>query len=1102
MAGNIKGIIVEIGGDTSGLQKALSKVNSVTSDLSKELRSVNSLLKLDPQNTELLEQKQKLLSKSIEVTQDKLKQLQKIKEEADKKMSEGTNINEENYRTLQREIIKTQKNLSSLKKGLELVNSETSNWVKAGKKVEEFGNKVEKVSDKINNIGNKTSIVSAGLTGIGAMLITTAGTLETAVDKYIATTNTAIDKTETYKKVIKEINDKNLGNGYEDIANAMSSVTMQIKNLNESDLKNITEQAIVLRDLFGYEVNESIRAVKALIDNFNISAEDAFDLIIQGKNQGLDFSNELLDNVNEYSVQFNKLGLSAQDMFNIFKVGAENGAFNLDKIGDAVKEFSIRTIDGSNTTIDGFKRIGLNADEMTKKFAKGGEEAKQAFIEVVNRLGNMDDKVSQSMAGVDLFGTMWEDLGPTVVTSFSKMDNGIKQSSNTMQESIDTLYNSTQKRLEKIIKKVTNLGSKLGDKLLPVIEDLIDKAVEFVDGLEEMSDEELDNVIKIGLMVAAFGPAIKIIGKLTNTIGTGIKGLGRFTQAIAVVKTRSESANKSVNKMATGIKGLISPVGLATTTLALYSTGVGIVQAKIADEVKENKEFISTIEASTGARKDAIETINKNQNANLAEINNVQTLNNELKELVNENGKVKSGYEARVQFILNQLNNALGTEYSLNDNIINQYKDMQSSIDELMKKKEAQIILEANEEKYKEAIQNKTQAYKDYLATQEKINEILPVYNKLLEDSKKGFIGSNYSLVDGKSKLKEYTDELKTLYSSLEEQESIMEDYNNDILQFQKNSELMIKGGAENYQKIAESVAEIQSDITTTSNSELSKRINNLIAANEQTKKLYQLEAQYNKKAKDSIYAKNLEESEKNLQLAIDDLIAMTSTTKEMSPNVIEAWKNLAQNSRKEYNEALSKMPVDMQERINNITDTLNNDISTRDAAKFLGNDIVKNFDQSVEAEKAGKNLVSGVNKGLNNKTEQAKAQNSARTFSSTILNIFHRIWDEHSPSKASEKSAINLLKGVPIGLNKEAPKVYEETEKVVKNILEKFNSNLNFNTLENLPDINTSIKRSINMTLQPKILQPNIIINTQHLDNSEMNRIIDTVNRRFGMQI
>lgn len=115
MAGSIKGIIVEIGGDTSGLQKALSKVNSVSSSLSKELRGINSLLKLDPKNAELLRQKQDVLNASISTTQDKLKQLQNIKDEADKKMSEGTEINEENYRALQREIIKTQNKLSDLK---------------------------------------------------------------------------------------------------------------------------------------------------------------------------------------------------------------------------------------------------------------------------------------------------------------------------------------------------------------------------------------------------------------------------------------------------------------------------------------------------------------------------------------------------------------------------------------------------------------------------------------------------------------------------------------------------------------------------------------------------------------------------------------------------------------------------------------------------------------------------------------------------------------------------------------------------------------------------------------------------------------------------
>ena len=114
MAGTIKGIIVEIGGDVSGLQNALSKVNTATSSLSKELRGVNSLLKLDPKNVELLEQKQTILNESIEATQDKLNQLKKIKEEADKKMAEGTKISEENYRNLQREIINTQNKLPFL----------------------------------------------------------------------------------------------------------------------------------------------------------------------------------------------------------------------------------------------------------------------------------------------------------------------------------------------------------------------------------------------------------------------------------------------------------------------------------------------------------------------------------------------------------------------------------------------------------------------------------------------------------------------------------------------------------------------------------------------------------------------------------------------------------------------------------------------------------------------------------------------------------------------------------------------------------------------------------------------------------------------------
>ena len=266
MAGTIKGIILEIGGDTSGLQKAMSKVNTASSSLSKELRGVNSLLKLDPKNVELLEQKQTILNESIETTQDKLNQLQKIKEEADKKMANGTKISEENYRNLQREIASTQNKLNGLTEELKQFNTQNSNWTKAGKKIQEYGKKVTEVSNKVDEIGNKSSVISAGVVAGGTALVNSAMNLEDAVSKYVSSANIAEEETEKYKKVLESINNNNYGEGYEDIADSMAQVKMQIKDINEQDLQNITEKAIALRDLFGYDVFESVRAVKAMMD--------------------------------------------------------------------------------------------------------------------------------------------------------------------------------------------------------------------------------------------------------------------------------------------------------------------------------------------------------------------------------------------------------------------------------------------------------------------------------------------------------------------------------------------------------------------------------------------------------------------------------------------------------------------------------------------------------------------------------------------------------------------------------------------------------------------------------------------------------------------
>lgn len=195
MSGSIKGIIVEIGGDTSGLQKALSKVNSATSSLSKELKQVNSLLKLDPKNTELLKQKQDVLNNSISETRNRLTILKEVKDEADKKMAEGTKINEENYRALQREIIKTENQLSKLELSKDV-------FYKMGQRAEEFGNKINVVSEKISSLGDK---LTTRLTLPVAALTTAGITYNAELEKLTTAYETFLGSAEKAEKTINQI---------------------------------------------------------------------------------------------------------------------------------------------------------------------------------------------------------------------------------------------------------------------------------------------------------------------------------------------------------------------------------------------------------------------------------------------------------------------------------------------------------------------------------------------------------------------------------------------------------------------------------------------------------------------------------------------------------------------------------------------------------------------------------------------------------------------------------------------------------------------------------------------------------------------------------
>ena len=187
MAGTVKGIIVKIGGDTSGLQNALKNVNSATSSLSKELRGINSLLKLDPTNTELVSQKQQVLAENIEQTTQKLEELKKIQDEAN---ASANKISPENYRALQREIISTENKLKDLQ-------VQASKWTTAGKSIEEFGNKVKSVSDKLDTLGSTlTTTLTLPVLAIGTAAVTTGNDFEAQMSRVQAIAGATGDELE------------------------------------------------------------------------------------------------------------------------------------------------------------------------------------------------------------------------------------------------------------------------------------------------------------------------------------------------------------------------------------------------------------------------------------------------------------------------------------------------------------------------------------------------------------------------------------------------------------------------------------------------------------------------------------------------------------------------------------------------------------------------------------------------------------------------------------------------------------------------------------------------------------------------------------------
>ena len=429
--------------------------------------------------------------------------------------------------------------------------------------------KLAKTAEKIGKAAKVAAgITAAAATAVGVAAVKSYIEHEQAVNSMAAATGAAGEELEHLQAAMEGAYQNNFGDSLQDTADAVAMVDRNLKNISPDEIQEATEAALALQDTFEYGVEESTRAAAAITKNFGGSAKEAFSLIAAGAQNGLDYSGELIDTINEYSSQFSKLGFTADGMFQLLQSGADSTAWNLDKVGDAIKEFSIRAIDGSDTTVQAFQDLGYNANAMMETFAGGGEDANKAFFDVLNTLMDMDDQVKRDALGVALFGTMWEDLGAEAMQAMADASTAAYDTQGALEQINSVRYNDLESAMQGVKRQAEGILWSIGEQLEPYI----------LDGLNFLSTTVIPNVQtaveKLGGYVQSnVIPTIKTaaqwIGKNKDMLLTLAGAITTAVVAFMALRTAGQAAG--------AIKGIGTVLGTAVKQGGLLKTVVGLL---------------------------------------------------------------------------------------------------------------------------------------------------------------------------------------------------------------------------------------------------------------------------------------------------------------------------------------------------------------------------------------------------------------------------------------------------------------------------------------------------------------------------------------------
>lgn len=307
--------------------------------------------------------------------------------------------------------------------------------------------------------------------------------LDDAMAEFQAQTGASSNEMSKFKNIARDVWSNNFGEDISDVADMMARVKQQMQGISDVDLKDVTEDLLTLRDTFGMDENETLRGAQQLMKQFGISSKEAFDLMATGAQNGLNKSDELGDNISEYSGKFKQAGYSADEYFQLMQNGLDGGAYNLDKVNDAINEVTTRLVDGNiEGALDSFDTKTQDVFKAWQEGRKTQKDVVNAIVEDISRTTNQQEKLNKTATA---FGTMGEDFNAGFIQSLTTVGNKYKDVEGAMDKVKDIANGGLKNALSGLGRTFLNSFTPIGELITPILAGIIGLITVAIQGIQQ-----------------------------------------------------------------------------------------------------------------------------------------------------------------------------------------------------------------------------------------------------------------------------------------------------------------------------------------------------------------------------------------------------------------------------------------------------------------------------------------------------------------------------------------------------------------------------------------------------------------------------------------